>query len=280
MRAKAKGKTAQTVAVTILFIMLFMVLFPFYLMIINSFKIPDDYLTNLIGWPETFYTNFYILAWMNVKKYFVNTVIIAFWQIALTLAVSSAAAYGLTRYDFKGREAVFIGILSLMMIPGILTLIPQYVLSYKFRLIGSRLGVVVPTVAGSLPFGIFLLRSFFQGVHRELFEAAEIDGASKVGQFFRILLPLSRPILFTLGLSSLMTAWNDLVWPRLILMNSEELHTISVGIFELTRRYGQESFGMGVPLAAYVIVSIPLLIAFFLASKQFISGLTSGAFKM
>jgi len=172
------------------------------------------------------------------------------------------------------------GILALMMIPGVLTLIPQYALIGKMNLIKNLWGVIIPTVSTGLSFGIFLLRSFFQNIPNDLYEAAEIDGATNVKKLFVITLPLSMPILFTLGLTSLLTAWNDLIWARLVLMGKEELYTISVGIMSLTNTYGQESFGMGVPLAAYVIVSIPLVLAFFFTSKQFISGLTSGAFKM
>ena len=103
---------------------------------------------------------------------------------------------------------------------------------------------------------------------------------SGIRKYFTFAIPLSKPILFTVALTTLMGCWNDLIWPRLILLKHEELYTISVGIMELTNSYGNESFGMGVPLAAYGIASLPLLIAFFFTSKQFISGLTSGALKM
>ena len=249
-------------------------------MVINSFKTPNDYMNNIIGWPEEFYTNFYQFAWISVKGYIVNTVIIALFDIFGSLLLSSMAAYGFSRYNFKGKEAIFMAILALKMIPGILSLIPQYSMISDFGLLGKFSGVILPTVASSLPFSIFLLRTFFTNIPQDLYEAAALDGASNFRRYFIIALPLSIPILCTIGLTSLMTAWNDLVWTRLVMLNAEDHYTISVGIMELTNRYGNESLGMGIPLAAYVIVSIPLIIVFFFTSKQFISGLTSGAIKM
>ena len=192
--------------------------------------------------------------------------------------VNAAAAYGFSRFRFKGRDALFMGILAIMMIPGVLTLIPQYALVHNMGLTGSLFGVILPQIAS--PFNIFLLKNFLQGLPQEVFEAAEIDGASGVTKFFLFAVPLSKPILFTVGLTTLMGCWNDLIWPRLILLGHEDLYTISVGIMELTSMYGNESFGMGVPLAAYCIVSIPLLVAFFCTSKQFIKGLSAGAIKL
>ena len=277
---KKKFNISQAIIVIILFFLVLIVLYPFYLMIINSLKIPSEYITNPLGLPKQIYKNFYRIAWISVKNYFLNTIFIAIFEILGMIIVCSMAAYGFTRYKFKGREFLFMCILSLMMIPGVLTLIPQYALIGKLNLLKTLWGVIIPTVATGLAFGIFLLRSFFQNIPNDLYEAAEIDGATNVKKLLVITLPLSMPILFTLGLTALLTAWNDLIWARLVLMGSEELYTISVGIMSLTNTYGQESFGMGVPLAAYVIVSIPLVLAFFFTSKQFISGLTSGAFKM
>ncbi len=259
-----------------LVVLLFLVLFPFYIMIVNSFKTPTEYYENIFALPAEWVTGFYKFAWIYVKGYFKNTLIIAVTEVFACVLVNSMAAYGFTRYNFKGREVLFMMILALMMIPGVLTLIPSYSLVASFGLLGTLLGVMLPQIAS--PFNIYLLRSFFNGLPKELFEAAEIDGASQVRQYLTLAIPLSKPILFTVGLSVLMGAWNDLVWPRLILLGQEDLYTISVGIMELTG--AADTLGMGISLAAYVLVSIPLVVAFFFTSKQFISGLTSGAFKM
>ena len=257
-------RPAQIILNAVTIILLLFTLFPFYVMVINAFKTPTQFLVDPLGLPTEWVFNYFRFAWEYVKSYFVNTIIIAAAEVVFAVIVNAAAAYGFSRFRFKGRDALFMGILAIMMIPGVLTLIPQYALVHNMGLTGSLFGVILPQIAS--PFNIF--------------EAAEIDGASGVTKFFLFAVPLSKPILFTVGLTTLMGCWNDLIWPRLILLGHEDLYTISVGIMELTNMYGNESFGMGVPLAAYCIVSIPLLVAFFCTSKQFIKGLSAGAIKM
>ncbi len=276
-RKKHRGAFASQWGMYVyLTILAILVLFPFYIMIVNSFKPPAEYYENVFALPKEWVTSFYKFAWIYVKGYFKNTITIAAIEVVAAILVNSMAAYGFTRFRFKGREVLFMMILALMMIPGVLTLIPSYSLVAGFGLLGTLAGVILPQIAS--PFNIYLLRSFFNGLPGELFEAAQIDGASQIRQYFTIAIPLSKPILFTVGLSVLMGAWNDLVWPRLILLGNEQLYTISVGIMELSG--SADTLGMGISLAAYVLVSIPLVAAFFFTSKQFISGLTSGAFKM
>ena len=276
-RKKHRGAFASQWGMYVyLTILAILVLFPFYIMIVNSFKPPAEYYENVFALPKEWVTSFYKFAWIYVKGYFKNTITIAAIEVVAAILVNSMAAYGFTRFRFKGREVLFMMILALMMIPGVLTLIPSYSLVASFGLLGTLAGVILPQIAS--PFNIYLLRSFFNGLPGELFEAAQSDGASQIRQYFTIAIPLSKPILFTVGLSVLMGAWNDLVWPRLILLGNEQLYTISVGIMELSG--SADTLGMGISLSAYVLVSIPLVAAFFFTSKQFISGLTSGAFKM
>lgn len=205
---------------------------------------------------------------------------IALCQTFGVLLVCSCASYAFVRYKFPFKNVLFIIILSFMMVPGILTLIPQYQMVLNvFNLKNSYFGVILPAIAGAVPMGIFLLNTFFSGLPKDLFEAAELDGASKFRQYLIVALPLSVPILATLGIMQLLSAWNDLLWPQLILQD-ERMHTITIGLAPFTESYYNDFLSLGVPFAGYVIVSIPLLVIFFFASKQFIRGLTSGAFKM
>ena len=277
-KRRRKIRPAQAALHIVLFLLLLLTLFPFYVMIVNSFKTPTRFLTAPLALPDEWVFSYYRFAWAKVSGYFLNTIVVAAAEVVLATLINSMAAYGFTRFRFKGREALFMAILAIMMIPGVLTLIPQYVLVHNMGLTGSLWGIILPQLAS--PFNIFLLKNFFAALPQEVFESAEMDGASGIRKYFTFAIPLSKPILFTVALTTLMGCWNDLIWPRLILLKHEDLYTISVGIMELTNSYGNESFGMGVPLAAYGIASLPLLIAFFFTSKQFISGLTSGALKM
>lgn len=282
-----KNKTAKRMAVfrqacvhVAILILLFFVALPIWFLLIKSVKSPEQEIMSPFSLSFPFFWNNYEVAWLFVKDYILNTIIIAVGQTAGVLVVCSMAAYAFIRYEFPFKNALFILILSFMMVPGMLTLIPQYQMVLNvFRMNNTYLGVILPSIAGAVPMGVFLLKTFFSALPRDLFEAAELDGASKFRQFVMLAIPLSVPIVSTLAITQVLAAWNDLLWPQLILQD-ESMHTITVGLAPFTESYYNLYLSHGVPFAGYVIVSIPLLLIFFGASKQFIRGLTSGAFKM
>ncbi len=284
-KAKRKKLTAgQIISNIIIICLLIMVLYPFYILIINSFKSPADILKDPLSFPgadgSKVVTGAFKAAWPYISKYILNTFWVALLEVFGVLLFASLAAYGFSRFKFKGKNALFMVFLAFMMIPGILTLATQYSLVYStLNLKQTYAGVILPAVAGGMPVNIFLIKTFFDGIPADIYEAAEMDGSSKLGCYFRIAIPLSTPILFTVGLSTLLGAWNDVVWARLILYGAEDLYTIGVGVFTV---FGSSAAKIPdtVIYAGYCLASLPLLIAFFFTSKQFIKGLTDGAIKM
>lgn len=274
-----KNSTGQIISHIVIIILLFLSLYPLILMLIKSVKTIDQEIHH--GFALTFPFNWsnYSLAWKYVSGYILNTFLISILNTVGILLATSTMAYGFTRYDFRGKNALFMAVLALTMIPGILTLIPQFCMVKNFNMINTRLGVILPTIAGALPMGVLLLRTFFNGLPGGLFEAASLDGANSFEMFFMIAVPLSVPILATLGLTSFLGSWNDLIWPQLILRR-DNLQTITIAMTSFTTNYYNTTHSYAVPMAGYVIVSAPLLILFAFTSKQFIAGLTSGAFKM
>lgn len=268
----------------ILICLLLMVLFPFYILVINSFKSPSDIMKDPLSFPGSngadVVTGAFKAAWPYISKYILNTFWVAFLEVAGVLLFASLAAYGFSRFKFRGKDTLFMVFLAFMMIPSILTLATQYSFVYStLNLKQTYAGVVLPAIAGGMPVNIFLMKTFFDGIPADVYEAAEIDGSSKLGCYFKIAIPLSTPILFTVGLSTLLGAWNDVVWARLILYGAEDLYTIGVGVFTV---FGSSAAKIPdtVIYAGYCIASLPLLVAFFFTSKQFIKGLTDGAVKM
>lgn len=274
-----KNSVGQIVSHIVILVLLFLSLYPLILMLIKSVKTIDQEIHH--GFAMTFPFNWsnYSLAWKYVSGYILNTFLISILNTVGILLATSTMAYGFTRYDFKGKNTLFMAVLALTMIPGILTLIPQFCMVKNFNMINTRLGVILPTIAGALPMGVLLLRTFFNGLPGGLFEAASLDGANSFEMFFMIAVPLSVPILATLGLTSFLGSWNDLIWPQLILRR-DNLQTITIAMTSFTTNYYNTTHSYAVPMAGYVIVSAPLLILFAFTSKQFIAGLTSGAFKM
>ena len=284
-KTRRRVRASQIAVHAVIIVLLFLVLFPFYILIVNSFKLPKDIFVNPFSFPGTPQTPLVLTAfgtaWGYIKNYLLNTVIIAVLEIVGTLLFASMAAYGFSRFRFAGKNIVFTVFLAFMMIPGILMLAPQYALVYNNLRLGQTMaGVILPAIAGGMPTGVFLIRTFFSGVPDSVFEAAELDGAGHIRRYLTLALPLSMPILFTIGLSTLLGAWNDIIWARLILYGKENLYTISVGVFVSFNSSVNKSITDTVVYAGYCIASLPLVLVFALTSKQFIKGLTSGAIKM
>ena len=281
---RKKLTAGQVLSHIIIICLLIMVLFPFYILIINSFKSPANKLKDPLSFPGSenvkVVKGAFKAAWPYISKYILNTFWVAFLEVFGVLLFASLAAYGFSRFKFKGKNVLFLVFLAFMMVPGILTLATQYSLVYStLNLKQTYAGVILPAIAGGMPVNIFLMKTFFDGIPADIYEAAEMDGASKLGCYFRVAIPLSTPILFTVGLSTLLGAWNDVIWARLILYGAEDLYTIGVGVFTV---FGSSAAKIPdtVIYAGYCLASLPLLIAFFFTSKQFIKGLTDGAVKM
>lgn len=276
-----KTLISQIILAIVLLILLFLVLFPFWLMLVKSFKSfmqeveSPLTLTFPLAWEN------YRVAWEQIGGSILNSFFVSGMEALITLFLSAVGAYGFSRYRFRFKNILYSCFLALMMIPGVLTLTTKYVMvATTFGMYGSFLGVILPQAAGLVPFGILLLRGFFDGLPKDLFDAADLDGANSVRQFFSVCLPLSTPILMTLVLMNFMTSWNDYLWPMIMLGNETGKYTIPVMLNAFTTDYYKTELYYGAPLAGSVIVSIPILVLFAFTSRQFISGMTSGAFKM
>ena len=276
-----KTLISQIILAIVLLILLFLVLFPFWLMLVKSFKSfmqeveSPLTLTFPLAWEN------YRVAWEQIGGSILNSFFVSGMEALITLFLSAVGAYGFSRYRFRFKNLLYSCFLALMMIPGVLTLTTKYVMvATTCGVYGSFLGVILPQAAGLVPFGILLLRGFFDGLPKDLFDAADLDGANSVRQFFSVCLPLSTPILMTLVLMNFMTSWNDYLWPMIMLGNETGKYTIPVMLNAFTTDYYKTELYYGAPLAGSVIVSIPILVLFAFTSRQFISGMTSGAFKM
>ncbi len=197
------------------------------------------------------------------SRYFLNSIILSVMTVVLNLLSSSLAAYPLARLDFKGREFIFSTIVATILIPFQIVMIPLFIISVQLRLQNTYLGMIFPAIASA--FGIFLMRQAFQGVPKELEEAARIDGSSELGIWWNIMLPSVRPALVTLAIFVFIGSWSDFLWP-LIITNKPELATLPLGVAKLT---GVTDADWRVVSAGSVLSIAPIL-AFFIAMQQYI----------
>lgn len=269
----------QIIITLITLILLFLSFYPLYMLIIKSFKTISDDQTNPFGLPQVWSFENYEYAWIVIKPYLFNSLYITIIETLGIVFIGSLTAFAFVRFEFPYKNFIFYLIISLLMIPGIVTITSQYELVNKLGLVNNHWGVILPAISGSIPFATFLLKTSFSGVSTELLDAATIDGASDFQVYRHVMIPISKPILWTLVIISFIGGWNDYLWPSLVLLK-ENLHTLPIALVNFTSSYYGMTGGYGAPFAAYVISSLPLLIIFLLASKQFITGLTSGSIKM
>ncbi len=260
----------------ILFLIFVMVVFPFLWMVTSSFKAEKD----IVTYPPSIFAASYTLEQYNkvfsaipLWMYIRNTVIFAFSVTVISVLLDSMAGYAFARIRFKGRKILFNVVLVTMMIPFQIVMIPLFIQIFRFGLLNSFGGLILPRMTSA--FGIFMMRSFFVGLPRDLEEAARIDGENEIGIFFRIMMPLCKTGMISLAVFTLMGNWNDLIYP-LMLTTTTEMRTLPSG---LAMFVGERVTQYGPSIAGAVISMLPLLLMYCFAQKYFIAGIAMSGMK-
>lgn len=252
-------------------------LFPLYVMMQVSFKDNAEFLQN--PWlplnPQDWHLENWSFAIKLVGPYILNTGLVAVVGTASTLTFALLAAYFFARYPMPGSKILWAVFMVLLMLPSVANLIPLFSLLRNLSLLNSLWALVAVATAGGQAFNLFILKGFIDELPRDLFEAAEIDGANHIQQLRSIVLPLTSPILGTLGILSFLAIWNDFLLP-LIVLRDQSLFTLGVGLIYLDGEYVKE---WGKVMAAYFTASIPLIILFTFTMRLFVKGLSQGAIK-
>jgi ABC-type glycerol-3-phosphate transport system permease component len=280
VRFRHKGRTKLVVGQSTLYlivgVLLVLTFLPVLMMLTMSVRSNGQIYVNFWGTPDPWLLSNFADSYRRIIHYAVNTTIDGLASVVLTVLLSSLSGYVFARQRFPGKEQLFVVVLGLLMIPGILTLTPLFVLVHQIGLANNPLALILPWAAGGQVLGIFLCRSFIAGLPNELFEAARIDGATELQLWYRISVPLCWPILMTVAILTMVADYNDFIWPLLAIADDDK-QAVSVGLFQFTNSSGVTDYG---PLmAACAISAVPLLVLFLFGMKYFIQGITSGAIK-
>ncbi|NMB45921.1 MAG: carbohydrate ABC transporter permease, partial [Firmicutes bacterium] len=198
-----------------------------------------------------------------------NTILIVAFTLFGVLGSSSLSAYGFARLRFPGRDAIFMILLSTMMLPGVVLMIPQFVMFRNLGWIDTFKPLIIPHYFGGGAFNVFLLRQFFRSLPEELSDAARIDGCGEFKIYYRIILPLAKPALATIGIFTFMGTWNDFMGP-LIYLNSPEKRTLALGLASFRSLYATH---WNLLMAASTVMVIPIIVLFFGAQRHFVQGI-------
>jgi alpha-1,4-digalacturonate transport system permease protein len=257
-------------------IMTFIILAPVLWFVLSSFKDatelgarpPKIFPTE---WAFSNYTEAFEMY--NYMRYFTNSVIVTSLATILTLIINSMAAYAFAKYNFRGRDGLFVMTLAMIMIPLQVILIPIYLVVSSLGLVNTYWGMIIP--AAATPTGVFIIRQYMLTIPDELIEAARIDGAGEFRIFARIVLPLCRPALAVVAIFSILWRWNDFLWPLLI-AQKEELYTLPVALALLN---GQLVVPYNIVLAMSVMSIIPVLFMFVFMQRQIVQGIAQTGIK-
>ena len=249
--------------------------FPFIFLVVTSLKDMYQFYHSfwLPTWPPAW--DNYVHAFMDLKGYIFNSIIVTAASVLGIIACSTITGFLFARYSFPGREIIYYLMLAMLMVPGVLMLIPQFVWVQQLGMLNTYSVMILPYIAGTQVMGMFLLRSFFAQIDQSLFESAQIDGAGVFRQIWYIALPLSKPILGVVAIMSSLGVWNSFLWP-LVTVSDENVMVLTVGML---RYNGRIAFQYGLMFAGYVISAIPLGVLFILFTRAFMKGITSGALK-
>lgn len=282
---EARRRRVLVVALTYLALAIGGVLFsiPFLWTLTSSLKTgPETHLIPPTFFPEVPQWGNYVRIWSEqpVARWLVNSAIIIVLSVPGAILTATLVAYSFARFSYPGRDFFFMVMLSTLMIPYEVTLIPQYLLFQKLEWINTFYPLVIPSWIGGGAFTIFLMRQFLMTIPRDLDEAARVDGANSFQILWSILVPLCRPALATIAILQFLTHWNDFLGP-FIYLNSEELFTMSVGL----RYFKSLPETAGEPkehllMAATVIMSLPAIVLFFAAQRYFVRGIVMSGLKL
>lgn len=269
--------TSQIVLYVVLTLALVAVAAPFIWMVLGSFKsegelrqVPPTW------WPKAASLDNYtqLFSRLDFGTYFVNSTLVAVAVTAGNLLFCSMLGYALAMLDFAGKRVVFATVMATLMVPGVVTFVPLFVLVANAGLIDSLPGLILPFLVS--PFGVFLMRQFILGLPRDLLDAGRVDGAGELRIFARIILPLCGPALATLGILTFLGSWNSFLWP-LVVAQTEQNYTLPVALALYST--GQNSTNYGLLLAGATVVVIPVLAVFMIFQRRFIEGIATTGIK-
>ncbi|MBO0828924.1 MAG: carbohydrate ABC transporter permease [Streptosporangiales bacterium] len=277
-RTRRRLPIARAVVIVVVALFAVWTLWPLYWMLSTSLKTSRE-ATSLTPtvWPHSLdgshYTGLFTGS-LPFTNYFVNSIFTSLVSALVAVLISTLAGYSFSRGGYRLNGALSLAVLATQMLPLVVLIAPLYLLLLKAHLLNTYLGLVIGYTSFGIPFGAWMMKGFFDGVPREIEEAARVDGYSRFGILFRVVIPLSVPGLVTTGVFVFMNTWNNLLYP-LTLINSDQKQTLPPGLLQSFS--GTFKTDWGGMMAASIVTSLPLVIAFFLVQRSMVRGLTAGA---
>lgn len=272
----AKGKLVRGILLLFLSLYAITVIYPLLWMIVSGFKTNKEIFGNTWALPKNWSLENYVTAWnIGVGTYFINSVIVTVLSMLITIVGSALLAFVLARFEFRFKSVLFMCVLGGMMLSPEVCLVSLYKLLQNMGLYNTYWALILPYSAFRIPFSAFLMWSHFKELPREIEESAYMDGCTVFQIFYKMILPMSKPIIATTALLAAMTFWNEFMF-GLVFIESSALKTIPLGLMNLR---GTLTTKWSIMLAGLTISALPMIIVFLLFQKQLVRGMTAGGVK-
>lgn len=276
MSEKFRIRFWQVIGNTVLISAVFLFMMPFVYTITASFKPGSEIFTIPVRiFPDSLYLGNYELLFgeTSFARWFLNSVFVSGSRMVLAILVSIMAGYAFAKFDFRFKGALFIFVIATITLPIYVLIVPLYDMMITLGWTDSYIALILPFTAQAI--GVFLARQYLLSIPNEVLDAARVDGASEWQIFWRIVMPLARPVMAVLGILFFTTAWNDYIWP-LIVLTEDAKFTVSLGLPTLLGPYRQE---YGAIMAGSFLSTLPIIVIFLIAQRRFIEAITAGAVK-
>jgi ABC-type glycerol-3-phosphate transport system permease component len=273
---KLQTRLWQVLVNGVLLFAVFLLISPYLYMISASFKEGSEIFSLPVELlPQGFYTGNYELLFTETSflRWFFNSVFISLSRAALAIVVSVMAGYAFAKFDFRFKNALFLFVIATLTLPIYVLIVPLYDMMVSLGWTDRYVALILPFAAQAI--GVFLARQYLLSVPDEILDAARVDGATEWGVFWRVVLPLSTPVMAVLGILFFTTAWNDFIWP-LVVMTEDSKFPVALGLPTLLGPYSQE---YGAVMAGSFLSTLPIIVVFLIAQRRFIETLTTGAIK-
>lgn len=273
---KLFAKTSKALIYVVLLLWSLTTIYPMVWVILNAFKSSQEIIDNSFSFPLALNLDNFVLAFkQNIVSGYMNSLLISGSVVVFTLIFASFAGYILARFDFKLKKFVQSLVMGSLLIPVFATILPVFEMLLDWKLIDNHIGLILPQIAGNLPFALMLLSSFMETIPQEMEEAAVVEGANTFQIFTRVIAPLTKPALATSAIFAFLWSYNDL-FSSLIIMRSKNKMPINVLLTEISSQYGTN---YGLMAAVILIIVVPVLLFYMIAQNQIVEGMTAGAVK-
>lgn len=275
MARKVRSKVGETVKHLFIIGILIFAFIPFYLMLNISLKDNEQFFQNPWLPSLPFHWENYVYGWNYIGMKIFNTTFVAVTSTVLSIAMSVVGAYFFARFKMPGSKVLFFIFTLLMMYPGVANMVPMFKLISSLGMYNTYWALILPAIAGGQAFNIYVLRNFIEDIPQDLFDAIEIDGGNVLQQIWHIVVPMSMPIIGTLGIFKIIGQWNNFIGP-LLYIRDDSMQMLSVSLLYLDGEYTKQ---WGQLMAGYTVASLPLVVMFLFCMKLFVRGLSAGAIK-